>query len=460
MHDFSCKKFVSLVAAASLIMTFGGIVSADETEQSDETVAETIDETVDEGEEESEVTSPSEDDVVEFEIEEDVSSDSSYAGLGVAINATNFPDAGFRDYVSSNFDTDSNGSLSPAEISNATSISIPGYFVDEEGNRYEEYDLVSAVSDLSGIQYLTALEYLDCSWNEDLSSLDLSRNVALKYLNCGRTSITTINLSNNTELLSVNIQFTGIRSLDLSNNRKLETVAAQDSSLTFLNISNCSNLLNLYLDWCPIRTVDVRGCPAILDVCRNGLFEFCSDGIHRADNADMYYHYMYYYRTPEGYMDGDRAEIVIPIDATLITDTGNIGYVKMYRLYNPNSGEHFYTSSLDEQFVLIRAGWNYEGIGWMAPTTSNTPVYRLYNQYGGEHHYTTNAAERDMLISAGWNDEGIGWYSDDAQTVPLYRQYNPNAFANNHNYTTSLGENDWLVSLGWHAEGIGWYGIG
>lgn len=134
-------------------------------------------------------------------------------------------------------------------------------------------------------------------------------------------------------------------------------------------------------------------------------------------------------------------------------------YVDMFRFYNPNSGEHFYTGNPDEFRTLFNIGWQYEGIGWIAPVNSNTPVYRLYNQYGGEHHYTTSVAERDMLVSVGWNDEGIGWYSDDAQTVPLYRQYNPNAFANNHNYTTSLGENDWLVSLGWQAEGIGWYGV-
>ena len=134
--------------------------------------------------------------------------------------------------------------------------------------------------------------------------------------------------------------------------------------------------------------------------------------------------------------------------------------VNMYRLYNPNSGEHFYTSNTAERDMLIGVGWSYEGVGWIAPSISNTPVYRLYNQYGGEHHYTTSVAERDMLISVGWSYEGIGWYSDDSCRVPLYRQYNPNAFANNHNYTTSLGENDWLVSIGWRAEGIGWYGVG
>ena len=132
---------------------------------------------------------------------------------------------------------------------------------------------------------------------------------------------------------------------------------------------------------------------------------------------------------------------------------------EMYRLYNPNSGEHFYTGNPLERLNLINLGWNDEGVGWRAPVSSNTPVYRLYNQYGGEHHYTTSMAERDSLIAAGWDYEDIGWYSDDARTVPLYRQYNPNEFANNHNYTASREENDYLVSLGWRAEDIGWYGV-
>ena len=130
----------------------------------------------------------------------------------------------------------------------------------------------------------------------------------------------------------------------------------------------------------------------------------------------------------------------------------------MYRLYNPNSGEHFYTANKAELSNVLAAGWRYEGVGWHAPTTSKTPVYRLYNPNAGDHHYTMNAAERNMLVIKGWRYEGIGWYSDDNQTVALYRQYNPNARTGTHNYTINKAENDWLVSLGWRAEGIGWYG--
>lgn len=136
----------------------------------------------------------------------------------------------------------------------------------------------------------------------------------------------------------------------------------------------------------------------------------------------------------------------------------------MHRLYNPYSGEHFYTASAAERDDVVKAGWRYEGVGWTAPAKSNTPVYRLYS--GTDHHYTMDAEERDNLVRVGWKYEGVGWYSDDAKGVPLYRQFNPyvnpHARRNNsgsHNYTVSKAENDNLVRVGWKAEGIGWYGV-
>ena len=131
----------------------------------------------------------------------------------------------------------------------------------------------------------------------------------------------------------------------------------------------------------------------------------------------------------------------------------------MHRLYNPNSGEHFYTSNNDEKSHLVSLGWVYENVGWYAPTSSKVPVYRLYNPNGGDHHYTASKDEYDWLKTVGWTQEGIGWYSDEEQGVALHRQYNPNAKSGSHNFTASKDENNWLVSLGWRAEGIGWYGL-
>ncbi len=136
----------------------------------------------------------------------------------------------------------------------------------------------------------------------------------------------------------------------------------------------------------------------------------------------------------------------------------------MYRAYNPNSGEHFYTAHYSEIENIVAAGWLYEGEAWTAPVASATPVYRLYS--GTDHHYTTSTVERDHLISVGWSDEGIGWCSDDAQGVGLHRLFNPNvdptAWRNNsgsHHYTTSDVERDHLVGIGWRYEDFGWYGV-
>lgn len=130
---------------------------------------------------------------------------------------------------------------------------------------------------------------------------------------------------------------------------------------------------------------------------------------------------------------------------------------EMYRLYNPNSGEHFYTGDTNEKDQLTSMGWKYEGIGWYAPSSSATPVYRLYNKNSSDHHYTIDINEKNTLVRAGWKDEGIGWYSDDAKTVPLYRVYNPNSAKSSHHYTTDQSERNSLVSTGWKDEGVAWY---
>ncbi|MBF0579808.1 hypothetical protein IM774_08460 [Erysipelotrichaceae bacterium RD49] len=133
--------------------------------------------------------------------------------------------------------------------------------------------------------------------------------------------------------------------------------------------------------------------------------------------------------------------------------------VKMFRLYNPNSGEHFYTADAKEKAALTGYGWKDEGTAWTAPKSSDIPVYRLYNKAAGDHHYTTDCKETESLIKEGWSFEGVGWYSAENKAVPVYRQYNPNARTGSHNYTTSLAENNHLVSVGWHDEGIAWYGL-
>lgn len=152
--------------------------------------------------------------------------------------------------------------------------------------------------------------------------------------------------------------------------------------------------------------------------------------------------------------------VPMTLKGSVIEGVAKIGSTEvepMYRLYNPNTGEHFYTASIGERDSVWIAGWDYEGLAWYAPK-NGAPVYRLYNKNAGDHHYTTSQAEKDYLVSVGWNDEGIAWQSG-GDTV-LYRAYNPNAVAGAHHYTTNKAEIDSIVAVGWNYEGTAWNGVG
>ena len=63
--------------------------------------------------------------------------------------------------------------------------------------------------------------------------------------------------------------------------------------------------------------------------------------------------------------DGD-PEVVFPLnrrgEPDLPTPTPSEDTVQMYRMYNPNSGEHFYTGNAQEREILVNTGWDYEGV--------------------------------------------------------------------------------------------------
>ena len=140
--------------------------------------------------------------------------------------------------------------------------------------------------------------------------------------------------------------------------------------------------------------------------------------------------------------------------ATIATPTESV-----YRLYNPYSGEHFYTTSAYEYEQVQKAGWNGEGVAWSAPAQGGESVYRLYNPYGGDHHYTTSINERDCLMNLGWIYEGIAFYGATEDDSPVARLYNPYSSAGAHLFTMSEFEANAVEQAGWIREGTGWYAL-
>lgn len=148
----------------------------------------------------------------------------------IEISATNFPDANFRNYLlAQSYGKD--GFLTSEEINNIKEINV----------RYKE------IASLKGIEYFTSLKNLDCA-NNNLKSLDLSKNTSLYDLFCIENQITEIDLSNNLNLAILFCSSNKLTSIDVSKNTKLFSIHCDDNTISSIDISNNSYLHDLRCD--------------------------------------------------------------------------------------------------------------------------------------------------------------------------------------------------------------------
>ena len=133
----------------------------------------------------------------------------------------------------------------------------------------------------------------------------------------------------------------------------------------------------------------------------------------------------------------------------------------MYRLYNPYTHEHLFTTDATEKDNLVSLGWRFEGtVGKVYMHGEKGGVYRLYNPTTGEHHYTTKEDELAKCVKAGWINEGVKFFSvldSDKQTVGVVSMYNPYEKKFYHHYTSDAAEIAKMVKDGWRKEEIKWY---
>ena len=170
----------------------------------------------------------------------------AYAAGGVKINKTNFPDAKFRSYIKSNYDTNHNGILSDGELADATHMFISG----------------AGIASLKGIEYFTALTVLDCP-NNALKTLDVSKNTALKELYCSYNKLTTLDLRKNTKLKCLGCAFNNIKALDLTKCTKLEFVNCWSNKLTGLDVTKNTRLKELMCGNNKLQKLDVSKNPKL-----------------------------------------------------------------------------------------------------------------------------------------------------------------------------------------------------
>ena len=94
-----------------------------------------------------------------------------------------------------------------------------------------------SISDLTGIEAFTSLIDLSCAFNQ-LTSLDVSSNTALKTLELGSTQLTSLDVSRNTALTYLGCGDSQLTSLDVSRNTALTQLHCNNNQLTYLNMRN------------------------------------------------------------------------------------------------------------------------------------------------------------------------------------------------------------------------------
>ena len=159
----------------------------------------------------------------------------------IAINEKNFPDENFRDYVAREWDKNQDKYFSPSEIANAKWISCDN----------------KEISNLKGIEFFTNICLLECYYN-NLTTIDLSNNKKLSYINCHHNQLNELDVSGLPLLETFYCGHNALPSIDVSKNEKLEDFDCQDNHLDTLNVSQNKELVKLSCGTNNLTELDVR----------------------------------------------------------------------------------------------------------------------------------------------------------------------------------------------------------
>ena len=156
----------------------------------------------------------------------------------------NIPDANFKAYLVGNTAINTNGDTE-IQVSEATVFN--GSIISYNMN----------IADLTGIEEFSSLTFLNCGYNQltslnvtqnialttlychsnQLINLDVSNNLSLTNLNCNNNQLTSLHVNNNTALISLYCEDNQIDSLDL-NSIPIEYIYCSNNNITYLNINN------------------------------------------------------------------------------------------------------------------------------------------------------------------------------------------------------------------------------
>lgn len=100
------------------------------------------------------------------------------------------------------------------------------------------------------------LKTLICFKNE-MTELNVSKNVALNYLNCATNKLTSLDISKNPALTYLNCNYNTVNSINFGDSPVLEELRCQYNQFTELDLSNLTSLSLLDCGYNQMTTLDV-----------------------------------------------------------------------------------------------------------------------------------------------------------------------------------------------------------
>ena len=296
------------------------------------------------------------------------------ARADVTINATNFPDENFRNWLLEQ-DYGKDGVITDDEIAGITDI----------------YVINTSIANLKGIEFFTALTGLYCfnnqltsldvsgctalkelaCHNNQLTSLDVSKNTALTVLSCYDNKLTSLDMSGCTALTELHCYNNQLTSLDVSGFTALTTLRCNTNQLTSLDVSKNTLLTELSCDNNQLTSLNVSGCTALkslycqdnqltsLDVSKNTALIYLSCSDNQLASLDVSKN------TALWYFSFDQNKIKGSGMDALVESLPNVSESSMYVIYNENEGNVMTTV----QVAAAKAkGWTpyyYDGEDWL-----------------------------------------------------------------------------------------------
>ena len=160
------------------------------------------------------------------------------------------------------------------------------------------YAPLLGISDMSELHYFSNLKCLDCS-NNQLTSLDVSKNTALERLDCYNNQLTSLDVSKNTALKELYCYNNQLTALDVSKNTALRHLSCRNNQLTSLDVSNNTALSYLHCDRNQLTSLNVSDNTALellwchnnqltsLDVSKNTALEDLACSYNQLTSLDV-----------------------------------------------------------------------------------------------------------------------------------------------------------------------------